>query len=180
LIPSNDTVSLTRGSKVLAFDIASGILRQTRKVYVVLPPSFESSSPERRYPVTIVLDGEANVPPVTAVSAELSLNGQIPESLIVAIPNIDPLRGRVHDLTPTGMSVSGSGLNEGGDQFLDFIEQELLPAVDLKFRGGFPRIFIGHSSGGILATYFAATRATYRAPVVLLAPILLPANRPSA
>ena len=176
LIPSNDTVSLTRGSKVLAFDIASGILKQTRKVYVVLPPSFESSSAERRYPVTIVLDGESNLPPVTAINAELSLNGQIPESLIVAIPNIDPLRGRVHDLTPPGMSVSGSGVNEGGDQFLDFIEQELLPAVDLKFRGGLPRVFIGHSSGGVLATYVAATRQTYRAVVALDAPIHLDDN----
>ena len=98
----------------------------------MLPASFADSAPDRRYPVTIVLDGEDNVPPVAAVSDELSRNGQIPESVIVAIPNTDRLR----DLTPPGLSVSGSSLNEGGDRFLDFIEQELLPAVDLQFRGG--------------------------------------------
>lgn len=142
----------------------------------MLPASYSQSAPDRRYPVTIVLDGEANVPPVTAVSDELSRNGQIPESIIVAIPNLDPMQGRLHDLTPPGLSVSGSGLNEGGDRFLDFIEQELLPAVDRQFRGGAPRIFIGHSSGGILATYAAATRSTYRIVLSLDAPIHLGEN----
>lgn len=142
----------------------------------MLPASFSESAPDRRYPVTIVLDGETSVPLVTSVSDELSRNGQIPESVIVAIPNTDPMRGRVHDLTPPGLSVSGGRLNEGGDRFLDFIEQELLPAVDRQFRGAAPRSFIGHSSGGILATYAAATRSTYSAVVALDAPIHLGEN----
>ncbi|MGE0130527.1 MAG: alpha/beta hydrolase [Blastocatellales bacterium] len=177
LIAETDrAVSVSRGSRAQAFQITSAILKQTRKINVVLPASYSQSSSGRRYPVTIVLDGEANVPPVTAVSDELSRNGQIPESIIIAIPNIDPFRGRVHDLTPPGLSVSGSGLNEGGDRFLDFIEQELLPAVDRQFRGAAPRTFIGHSSGGILATYVAATRSTYRAVVAIDAPIHLGEN----
>src|SRR4030095_12324967 len=77
---------------------------------------------------------------------------------------------RVYDLTPPGLSVSGSSLNEGGDRFLDFIEQELLPAVDRQFRGGAPRTFLGHSSGGILATYVAATRPMFRAVVAIDTP----------
>ncbi len=163
----------SRGGAAQSFKIASAILKETRRIYVALPVSYSQSSPDRRYPVTIVLDGEANVPPAAAVIHELSRNGQIPESLIIAIPNIDPMRGRLRDLTPPGLSVSGSGLNEGGDRFLDFIEQELLPAVDRQFRGAEPRTFIGHSSGGILATYVAATRSTYRAVVAIDAPIHL-------
>jgi len=169
-------VSVQRGSQARAFRIDSAILKETRPINIVLPASYSQSASDRRYPVTIVLDGEANVPPVTAVSDELSRNGQIPESIIVAIPNLDPMRGRLRDLTPPGLSVSGSGLNEGGDRFLDFIEQELLPAVDRQFRGGAPRIFIGHSSGGILATYAAATRSTYRIVVAIDAPIHLGEN----
>lgn len=169
-------VSISRGSSAQAFQIESAILKETRPINVVLPASFAQSAPERRYPVTIVLDGEASVPPVTAVSDELSRNGQIPETIIVAIPNLDPMRGRLRDLTPPGLSVSGSSLNEGGDRFLDFIEQELLPAVDRQFRGGAPRIFIGHSSGGILATYAAATRSTYRTVVAIDTPIHLGEN----
>ncbi len=176
LTPQKEVVAVTRGSSALAFVIESAILKQPRPIYIVLPASFSKSAPDRRYPVTILLDGEANVPQAAAVSDELSRNGQIPESVIVAIPNLDPLDGRVHDLTPPGLSVSGSSLNEGGDLFLDFIEKELLPAVDRQFRGAAPRTFIGHSSGGILATYVAATRSTYRAVVALDTPIHLGEN----
>jgi predicted methyltransferase len=53
----------SRGDGAQAFQINSAILRETRRVYVVLPASYARSAPERRYPVTVVLDGEANVPP---------------------------------------------------------------------------------------------------------------------
>jgi hypothetical protein len=166
----------TRGSEGQTFQIGSAILNQTRRINIALPASYSQSAADRRYPVTIVLDGEADLAPVAAVTDELTRNGLVPESIIVAIENTDPLRGRVHDLTPPGISVSGSSMNEGGDLFLDFIEKELLPAVDRQFRGSAPRTLIGHSSGGILATYAAATRSTYRAVISIDAPIHLAQN----
>lgn len=159
-----------RGSTVQSFTIPSRILSETRLVHVVLPEGYAQAPATRRFPVTIVLDGEANVPPAVAVSDELARNGQIPEAILVAIPNTDGFEGRVRDLTPPGLSVSGSSRNERGDQFLDFIEQELLPAIDVTFRGGQPRTFIGHSSGGILATWVAATRPAFRAVIAIDVP----------
>ena len=82
----------------------------------------------------------------------------------------------MRDLTPPGVSVSGSSVHEGGDRFLDFIEQELLPEVDRQFRGAPPSVLVGHSSGGILATYAAATRSTYRGVVALDTPTHLGDN----
>ncbi len=165
-----------RAADARAFNIRSRILDQTRRVVLVFPASFIRSPTSRRYPVTVVLDGEATAAATAAVSDELARNGMIPEAIIVAIENVDGTRGRVHDLTPPGLSVSGSSLNEGGDLLLDFIERELLPAVDAQFRGGAPRTIIGHSSGAILATYAAATRSTYRAVIAIDAPISLGEN----
>ena len=176
ILETRQEISTSRGSTVQSFQISSSILKQSRRIYVVLPASFLHTGPGRKYPVMIVLDGEDNVPPVAAVSDELSRNGQIPEAIIVAIPNVEgatdqiSAENRVHDLTPPGLSVSGSSLNEGGDLFLDFVEKELLPAVDRQLRGAGPRIFIGHSSGGILATYVAATRSAFRAVIAIDAP----------
>jgi len=130
----------------------------------------------------VLVDGEYLLPTVAAVSDELARNGQIPESVIVAIENaggadeMSSNQKRVYDLTPPGLSVSGSDLNQGGDRFLDFIEKELLPAVDRKFRIAAPRTFVGVSSGGVLATYVAATRSTYSAVVSLDAPVNLGDN----
>jgi putative esterase len=166
----------TRGGNGAAFQINSAILKQTRHINLVLPPSFERTGSARRYPVIVVLDGEGNLAPAAAVMDELTRGGLIPESILVAIENEDPFRGRVQDLTPPGLSVSGSGLSEGGDVFLDFIEKELLPAVDRQFRGGLPRALVGHSSGGILATYAAATRPAFRAVVAIDTPVTLGDN----
>ncbi|HKQ76005.1 MAG TPA: alpha/beta hydrolase-fold protein [Blastocatellia bacterium] len=175
-------VSASRGASAQAFKINSAILKETRRILIVLPASYSQTATDRRYPVTVVVDGEYLIAPVAAVSDELSRNGQIPESVIVGIENVGggdwklSNEKRVYDLTPPGLSVSGSGLNEGGDRFLDFIEQELLPAIDFRFRTTAPRAFVGVSSGGILATYVAATRSTYRAVVSLDAPVHLGDN----
>ncbi len=173
------TVPASRGGSAQSFQLASAILKETRRILIVLPASYAHSAPHRRYPVTVVADGEYLIAAVAAVSDELVRNGQIPESVIAGIENVGAVgalssdRKRVYDLTPPGLSVSGSSLNEGGDRFLDFIEKELLPAVDRRFRTAAPRTFVGVSSGGILATYAAATRSTYRAVVSLDAPIHL-------
>lgn len=173
---SGRDVSATRGGSAQSFQIASTILKETRRILIVLPASFSQSAPARRYPLMIVTDGDCLIAPVAAVSDELSRNGQIPEMVIVGIENFGATKSasadekRVYDLTPPGVSVSGSDLNQGGDRFLDFIEKELLPAVDRQFRAAAPRVFVGLSNGGILATYAAATRPTYSAVVSLDSP----------
>jgi hypothetical protein len=173
--PAHDRAS-EPSSPARAFQIESAILGQKRQIFVVLPSSFARSASDRRYPVMVVLDGEANVSAAATVGDALAAHGQIPECVIVAIANREgrtdqeSARLRVQDLTPPGLSVSGSSANENGDKFLDFIERELLPAVDRQFRGGLPRVLIGHSSGGILATWAAATRPGIRAVIAIDAP----------
>lgn len=164
-----DGASASSAGATRRFTIVSRILGETRRIGIELPASYSRSAADRRYPVAIVLDGESLRAPAAAVSADLADNGQIPELVIVAIENTNRLR----DLTPPGLSVSGSSTREGGDRFLDFIERELLPAVDRQFRAAAPRVLVGHSSGGILATYAAATRPTFRAIVALDTPIEL-------
>jgi hypothetical protein len=172
LIADSRAVRDSRGGGGRAFVIESAILKEKRKINIALPASYALSGPAQRYPVTIVLDGEASLPSAAAVSDELTRNGQIPEAIIIAIENTNRLR----DLTPPGLSVSGSSRSEGGDRFLDFIERELLPEVDRQFRGSAPRTIIGHSSGGILVTYAAATRSTYRCVIALDTPTHLGQN----
>ena len=151
------------------FTIASRVLGETRAIGISFPASYARSAASHRYPVAIVLDGETLLAPAATVSAELADHGQIPELVVVAVENTNRLR----DLTPPGLSVSGSSTHEGGDRFLDFIERELLPALDTQFRTAAPRTLVGHSSGGILATYAAATRPGFRAVVALDTPIEL-------
>lgn len=173
LVP--DTLRMLRDDRDAgrkAYSIQSAILNETRRIDVALPTSFATSSPRRRYPVVVVLDGEASFSAAASIADELSRNGQVPEAIVVAIENTNRLR----DLTPPGLSVSGSSRNEGGDRFLDFVEKELLPEVERQFRGAAPLTLVGHSSGGILATYAAATRSIYCCILALDTPTHLGEN----
>jgi uncharacterized protein len=167
LVPVAGATATTNAPR--RFTIASKVLGETRHVGIAFPASYARSAATVRYPVAMVLDGETLLGPAAAVSATLADNGQIPELVIVAIENTNRLR----DLTPPGPSVSGSSTHEEGDRFLDFIERELLPALDRRFRTAAPRVLVGHSSGGILATYAAATRRGFRGVVALDTPIEL-------
>lgn len=137
--------------------LESAVLGQPRRVFVALPASHANTG--RSYPVVLVLDGEANFAAAGTITGTLAALGHVPEAIVVGIPNPsnDP-NDRVHDMTPPGLSVSGSSLNEGGDRFLDFIERELLPEIATRYRGGAPHVLVGHSSGGVIATHAAATR----------------------
>lgn len=170
ILPLLLSVLLAQPQKSDTFTIKSQILGQTRTVFVHVPKSFTKTGAARRYPTIVVFDGRYVMEPVVTMSDILTRGGQMPEAVVVAIENTDDDDGRVHDLTPPGMSVSGSGLNEGGDRFLDFIEKELLPALDAKFRTSEPRVLVGLSSGGILTTYAAATRDTFRLTLSLDGP----------
>jgi pimeloyl-ACP methyl ester carboxylesterase len=164
LVPAaQGSVAFTKPSdmdRTSSLQLSSTILAQTRPVYVGLPRSFSRTS--RTYPVLIVLDGEAQFPIAVNVASQLAALGHMPEAIVVGIPNLDDVEGRVHDMTPPGLSVSGSSKNEGGEKFLDFIEKELMPALGKQYRANGMIILEGHSSGGIIATYAAATRPVFR------------------
>lgn len=148
-----------------ALIIPSRALGQDRPVFVALPRSYASTT--RSYPVIFVFDGEAHFPEAAVVVQQMADVGHIPEAIVVGIPNLsgDPNR-RVQDLTPPGLSVAGSTLSERGDRMLDFLIDEVMPELASRHRAAPPMILIGHSSGGILATYAAATRGD-RFPVVI-------------
>jgi predicted alpha/beta superfamily hydrolase len=130
--------------------IHSEILGELRKIWVYVPKSDQSQDSQEKYPVIYLLDGSTFFHSLTGIIKELSRSGVIPEMAVIAVQNTN--RGR--DLTPTHMDVSiwtgdsipGSG---GGEKFMDFFEDELIPFVENKYNLSSYRTFIGHSLGGL-------------------------------
>lgn len=124
----------------------SRILNEHRPYWVYLPPSYQPnahSSPQK-YPVLFVLDGEWNFPWASEVVQFMADSLQIPELIVVGIPNID----REKDLTPT--HAPRDATSGGGLAFETFISEELAPEVNGRFRTVPYRILAGHSLGGAL------------------------------
>jgi predicted alpha/beta superfamily hydrolase len=124
----------------------SKILKEDRQYWIYLPPSY-APDPDRapkKYPVLYLTDGDWNFDWACEVAQFMGDTLEIPELIVVGIPNID--RGK--DLTPThATNIVSSG---GGPLFEKFLSKELAPEVEAKFRTAPYRILLGHSLGGVL------------------------------
>ncbi|MBK8884474.1 MAG: hypothetical protein IPN67_19595 [Bacteroidales bacterium] len=127
--------------------IHSNILNEDRTYQIYVPPSYQWAS-DRTYPVLFVLDGESNYTHTVGSVSFLSLKGEIPELIIVAITSTV----RIRDYTQTDWSTHWFG-GGGAKNFKRFLSEELIPEIDKDFRTNGFRILSGHSAAGQFALY---------------------------
>ncbi|HUR36299.1 MAG TPA: alpha/beta hydrolase-fold protein [Terriglobales bacterium] len=138
--------------------IKSEILHEDRLVLVRLPRGYDSTT--HRYPVIYMTDGSSGMPHAISTIEFLVRNSRMPDVIVVGIENTD----RNRDLTPTRLASGTEGFDfdisssGGADNFLRFIETELMPEMDKRYRTGPYRIFAGHSFGGLFAVHALITR----------------------
>ncbi len=145
--------------------IASKYVNEDRTIWVRVPLDY--SRTEEKYPVIYMLDGHA---PQTSMMAGIieqqAWAGMMPEAILVSIQNTN----RSRDLTPVDDGKGGSV--GGGDRFLDFVEKEVMPLVDGKYRTQPYRIFAGHSLGGLMSVYAMVTRPWMFNSYIAASPVL--------
>jgi len=125
--------------------IKSKVLGEERIVFVNYPNEYNSDW--RRYPVLYVLIGERTFPIAASMVQFLAGIDFAPPMIVVAVPNAKPLR----DLTFTNVQkLPNSG---GGDNFIRFFKEELIPAIDKNYRTQPFRILSGHSLSGLFVSY---------------------------
>ncbi|SHO62650.1 alpha/beta hydrolase-fold protein [Algoriphagus zhangzhouensis] len=148
---SQDIDPITIGTK---HKIHSTILNEEREYWINLPESYDDEGTSyKKYPLLIILDGNLHFQSITGavnyMSSGYNGNLRIPEMIVVAIQNIN----RRRDFTPDKIVTSRPNDSGGGENFLSFLEKELIPELDKNFRTTPYRILFGHSLGGLLATH---------------------------
>lgn len=150
-------------------EMHSAVLNERREILVGKPSGYDSGDDD--YPVLYLLDGESNFHHVTGLTKFLARDQQIPEILVVGIPNTD----RDRDLTP--MSTVARERSEfptqgGADDFLRFLKNELIPFVDEKYRTKPYKILVGHSFGGLFTIYSLLNEPDHFNAYISLSPSL--------
>ncbi len=155
-----------------SFHLTSRYLNGLQEVMVYVPPDAE----HHRFPVIVTTDGDyAFLHTVSAVKF-LAQATQMPPAIVVGIGHAD----RNHDLTPslTQASLPPDAGNFGGaNAFLKYIAEELMPYLDARYPTQPFRTLIGHSLGGLFATYAMVTQPEVFQGYITLEPSLWWDNR---
>ena len=127
-------------------------LGENRILNIYLPEGYSSDS-AITYPVIYLLDGSANEDFIHIVGLVqfLTMINKMPASIVVGIANID----RRRDFTfPTGIAEDKKNYPTTGSsaKFIRFIEKELQPFVERKYKTNDSKTIIGQSLGGLLVT----------------------------
>lgn len=148
--------------------IDSQILNETRDIFVYKPEGYKQS--EESYPVLYVLDGETKFFIAAAIVNFLVQNQRIPRMIVVGIPNV----ARNRDFTPIlDDSIQNSG---GADNFISFLNEELIEFIDSTYRTQDYKILFGHSLCGMFSTYALFTNPSLFNAHIAASPYLMMSN----
>jgi len=137
---------------VVEMTYQSRILGQERDLIIHLPSGYDPTS---RYPVLYVLDGSSQDQPLADKLDSLFGQRLVPQTIVVGIPNMSG-SNRTFQLVPPFMLTDPANPDSPkgtADQFLEFMETELVPFIASRFGASDTRLFAGNSRGGLLVMY---------------------------
>jgi len=157
---------------VAKLTLKSTVLGEDRVILVRTPAGYDNNN--QSYPVIYMTDGDAHMGHTASTVEFLARNGRMSETIVVGITNTD----RTRDLSPTRPDVKGAtGAPQfptagGADNFLKFIETELIPDIEKRYRVRPYRTLAGHSLGGLFAIYAMTARPELFNSYVAVSPAL--------
>jgi predicted alpha/beta superfamily hydrolase/thioredoxin-like negative regulator of GroEL len=132
----------------------SNILNEDRLLFVHLPREYQQT--QLRYPVLYLLYAHLYeyFADAATITENLGGTGEIPPLIIVGVANTN----RYRDLLPVkSQRIAESG---GADNFLRFLERELIPYVDETYRTKEFRILAGPQAAAVFNLYALVSRPT--------------------
>jgi hypothetical protein len=151
------------------FTIKSNVLGEERTIIVRTPNGYDAN--KLAYPVLYMTDGDAHIGHTSSTIEFLARNGRMSEMIVVGITNTD----RTRDLTPTkatGPNAAQFPTAGGSDNFLKFIETEVIPEIEKRYRVQPYRVLAGHSLGGLFVIHAMITRPELFNSYVAVSPSL--------
>ena len=152
--------------------IRSVELNEDRILNIYLPQGYTANE---SYPVIYLLDGSADEDFIHIVGLVQYANFEwiklLSKSIVVGISNID----RKRDFTfPTTVEADKKDFPTTGssEKFFSFVEKELQPFIEKKYKTTASKTIIGQSLGGLLATEILYKKPTLFSNYIIISPSL--------
>lgn len=154
--------------------ILSKKLGEERIVNIYLPEGYNKTD-TTTYAVTYLLDGSADEDFIHVVGLyqfnSFEWINRVPKSIIVGIATVD----RRRDFTfPTTIEKDKKKYPTSGhsDRFIAFIEKELQPYIESRYKVNSSKTIIGQSLGGLLATEILLKKPDLFSKYIIVSPSL--------
>jgi len=125
---------------MITWDYSSKTIGEDYTIYVHFPPGYDTT--KTKYPVLYMTDGDWNMTVAMNCFNMLRQDYETTEALIVGIGYGNRPNKRNRDLNP----------ETGGPKFISFIEQEVIPFIQSKYRVNDNKALYGYSFGGMFTT----------------------------
>ena len=148
-----------------SFNLQSNDNGANYTIKVALPVNYNPTN--QKYATIYVLDGDENFDLVATKCNDLAMKYATANVLVVSIGYGND---RSIDYTP-----STNETDLGANQFLNFIETQLIPKIEQDFSAAAfreSRVILGHSYGGLFGAYAFSTRNNVFGNYILLSPSL--------
>lgn len=155
-------------------EVQSKQLNEKRTLNIYLPEGYDAKD-TARYPVVYLLDGSADEDFIHIAGLyqynNFSWINRVPKSIIVGIANVDRRRDFTYpsNIKPDSTRFTTAG---GSGAFINFIENELQPYIEKKYKTTPARTIIGQSLGGLLATEILFKRPRLFSQYIIISPSL--------
>lgn len=149
--------------------IKSKVLGEERIIFVNYPRDYNKSW--ERYPVLYVMDGMRNFPVASSMVRFLAEAGHLPHMIVVGVTNVNPIR----DLTLS--KVKQYAASGGGNRFILFLKNELIPEINRNYRTKPYKVLAGHSLAALLATFTMLDQAGTFNAFIAISPFMEWDNR---
>jgi uncharacterized protein len=155
-------------------EIQSVQLAEKRILNIYFPEGYNKADTVK-YPVIYLLDGSADEDFIHIVGLvqfnNFSWINRVPKSIVVGIANTD----RKRDFTyPTTIDKAKNRYKTAGksEKFIGFIEKELQPHIESRYRTNSSKTIIGQSLGGLLAVEILFKKPTLFNKYIIISPSL--------
>jgi len=172
------TVAVSKESKPFVLgvieEIQSSQLAEKRILNIYLPEGYQQND-TITYPVLYLLDGSADEDFIHIAGLVQYFNfpwiNTLPKTIVVGIANTNRKRDFTFktSLESDKKIIPASG---GSDKFIAFLEQELQPFIEKKYKTKPVKTIIGQSLGGLLAAEILLKKPSLFSTYIIISPSL--------
>jgi len=145
------TLQISAQTHIEYFDIDSKYIDETRTIAVSSPKQYKNST--KTYPIILILDDGLLFKTVNGIVNQLSNTSRMPETIVVSLSTGDKHRNYFAPNLYNNHRDRKYNYGNNQEEFVRFLQLELLPTIEKKYRTNNFKTIVGFSPSSAIALY---------------------------